>query len=108
LKEFHLSFFEQYVLKWKLIYKIQCEATMVLTLAVLNTTDLQSGRMLTDHAGRSYHWPWNSTVVSFAPQLAKKAAQEPDLVFLFWVKFVLDFNKILGLPTSLYEFNERE
>lgn len=51
------------------------------TSAVLNTTDLQSGRMLTDHAGRSYDWPWNSTVVSFAPQFAKKAAQVPEALW---------------------------
>jgi hypothetical protein len=47
------------------------------TLAVLNTTDLQSGRILTDHAGRSYDTPWKVTVLSFVPQLAKNAAHVP-------------------------------
>lgn len=47
-------------------------------MAVLNTTDLQSGRMLTDHAGRSYDEPWNTTVLSFWLQLAKNAAHVPS------------------------------
>nr|GMD09017.1 hypothetical protein Iba_chr06dCG4110 [Ipomoea batatas] len=35
------------------------------TLAVLKTTFLQSGRMLTDQAGRKYDFPLNLTVASF-------------------------------------------
>lgn len=44
------------------------------TLAVLNTTVLQSGRMLTDQAGNSYFVPRNSTVwLAQLSMLAKKA-----------------------------------
>lgn len=35
-----------------------------ITFAVLNITFLQSGRMLTDHAGRKYEFPLNLTVPS--------------------------------------------
>lgn len=49
------------------------------TFAVLNTTFLQSGRMLTDHAGRLYDLFLNTTVLSFlSSRLAIKAAQAPE------------------------------
>jgi len=44
------------------------------TFAVLNTTFRQSGKMLTDHAGRSYEFPLKVTFASDVPLLARKAA----------------------------------
>lgn len=45
------------------------------TLAVLRTTFLQSGKMLTDHAGKWYELPLKFTVTSdVVPTLARKAA----------------------------------
>lgn len=49
-----------------------------LTFAVLNATFLQSGRMLTDHAGKKYDTFLNTTVMSVALSvLARNAAQAP-------------------------------
>ena len=51
------------------------------TCAVLNTTFWQSGRMLTDHAGKLYVLPLKVTVASdWVPTLARNAAQLPDAV----------------------------
>ena len=45
------------------------------TFAVLKTTFLQSGNMLTDHAGKRYELPLKVTVTSDSvPTLARKAA----------------------------------
>jgi len=45
------------------------------TFAVLRTTFLQSGKMLTDHAGKWYELPLKFTVASdWVPTLARKAA----------------------------------
>lgn len=45
------------------------------TFAVFRTTFLQSGKMLTDHAGKRYELPLNFTVASdWVPTLARKAA----------------------------------
>jgi len=45
------------------------------TIAVLSTTFLQSGKMLTDHAGKWYELPLKFTVLSdLVSTLARKAA----------------------------------
>lgn len=52
-----------------------------LTFAVLSTSFLQSGKMLTDHAGKWYELPLKFTVASdWVPTLARKAAHTPDPV----------------------------
>lgn len=50
-----------------------------LTSAVLNTTFLQSGKMLTDHAGKWYDTFRNTTVLSpLSSMLERKAAHAPE------------------------------
>ena len=49
--------------------------------AVFSTTFLQSGKMLTDHAGNWYELPLNFTVaLDCVPTLARKAEHNPDSV----------------------------
>lgn len=51
------------------------------TLAVFRTTFLQSGKMLTDHAGKWYELPLKLTVASdLVSILARKAEHPPDPV----------------------------
>lgn len=51
------------------------------TFAVLKATFLQSGKMLTDHAGKRYDLPLKVTVASdCVPMFARKAAHDPDEV----------------------------
>jgi hypothetical protein len=59
---------------------------IVYTWAVFSTTFLQSGRMLTDHAGRLYILPLKVTVLSDWPSmLARNAAQtDPALYTAAW------------------------
>ena len=48
------------------------------TFAVLKATFLQSGKMLTDHAGKRYDLPLKVTVASdCVPIFARKAAHDP-------------------------------
>jgi drug/metabolite transporter superfamily protein YnfA len=58
----------------------------VAVYTVFSTTFLQSGRMLTDHAGSLYILPLNVTVLSDWPSiLARNAAQtEPALYTVAW------------------------
>ena len=54
---------------------------MNFTFAVLKATFLQSGKMLTDHAGKLYDFPLKVTVASdFVSTFARKAAHDPDSV----------------------------
>lgn len=51
------------------------------TFAVFRTTFLQSGKMLTDQAGKLYDFPLKFTVASdCVPKFARKAAHFPDCV----------------------------
>lgn len=51
------------------------------TFAVLRATFLQSGKMLTDQAGKWYEFPLKLTVASdWVPILARNAAHSPELV----------------------------
>lgn len=51
------------------------------TFAVLKATFLQSGKMLTDHAGKRYDFPLKVTVASdCVPKFARNAAHDPDAV----------------------------
>ena len=62
-------------LKWK------ADVLMRQTFAVFRTTFLQSGKMLTDHAGKWYELPLKLTVASdLVSTLARKAAHTPDPV----------------------------
>jgi hypothetical protein len=57
------------------MHKFAMEANEQQTFAVLRTTFLQSGKMLTDHAGKLYEFPLKFTVASdLVPTLARKAA----------------------------------
>lgn len=58
---------------------MQDKKCQTVTFAVLKTTFLQSGKMLTDHAGRWYDELRNSTILSFlSSTLARKAAHAPE------------------------------
>ena len=67
--------------EWNLeIFPIETHRKIVKhTFAVLNATFWQSGRMLTDHAGKWNGLPLKVTVASdWSSMLARKAAHLPD------------------------------